>query len=142
MTEPADIRWEQRLANFSRAIALLREVVEGGRPVADLSDLEKEGSITRFVFTFELAWKTLKDKMTFDGLEPDLISPKPVLRAAYQAKYLDEIEPWIAMVNDRNLIAHKYDFSTFDRILADVASTYYPLLDGLHLRLIEQKLQS
>jgi hypothetical protein len=33
-----------------------------------LSYLEKEGIIQRFEFTLELAWKTLKDKMEYDGL--------------------------------------------------------------------------
>ncbi len=54
-----DVRWKQRFQNFDRAFVLLREALERG-PAA-LSPLEKEGVIQRFEYSFELAWKTLKD---------------------------------------------------------------------------------
>ena len=34
----------------------------------ELNDLEKEGVIQRFEFTFELGWNTLKDRMEYDGV--------------------------------------------------------------------------
>lgn len=61
-----DIRWKQRFFNFQKAIGLLQEVSH--LDLNSLSLLEKEGIIQRFEFTLELAWKTLKDKMEFDGL--------------------------------------------------------------------------
>ena len=45
---------------------LLREALENG-PSA-LSALEKEGVIQRFEYTFELAWKTIKDFLEAGGL--------------------------------------------------------------------------
>ena len=50
-----DIRWEQRFENLDRAFNLLEQGVEL-RAQQDLSDLEKEGIIQRFEYTFELAW--------------------------------------------------------------------------------------
>lgn len=50
-----DIRWQQRFQNFSRAFGLLREAIE--RPADSLSQLEKEGIIQRFEYTFELRAK-------------------------------------------------------------------------------------
>lgn len=82
MNEP-DIRWKQRFNNFQRAFLLLREAMEI-EPDA-LSQLEKEGIIQRFEYTFELAWKTLKDKMEFDGIVLDKISPRAVVREAFAA---------------------------------------------------------
>ena len=52
-----DIRWKQRFSNFSKAFNLLRGIQDMN--VDSLSDLEKEGIIHRFEFTFELSWKTL-----------------------------------------------------------------------------------
>ena len=40
-----------------------------------------------FEFTFELAWKTLKDYLEEMGFS-DVSSPKAVLRQAYQVKYI------------------------------------------------------
>ena len=88
-----DIRWSQRFENFTKAIELLNEI--SFLDITKISMLEKEGIIQRFEYTLELAWKTLKDKMISDGLELDLISPKMVLKEAYKAKYLENIEIWI-----------------------------------------------
>ena len=52
MTPEPDIRWQQRLVNFSRALTLLREAMANG-PSA-LNQLEKEGVIQRFEYCFEL----------------------------------------------------------------------------------------
>ena len=53
-----DIRWEQRFTNFRKALAKLEKVVLN-TPLENLSELEKEGLIQRFEYTYELAWKTL-----------------------------------------------------------------------------------
>jgi len=65
-----DVRWKQRFQNFDRAFVLLRDGLEPG-PAA-LSPLEKEGIVQRFEYSFELAWKTLKDFLEESGL---VISP-------------------------------------------------------------------
>jgi len=49
MMKSQDIRWEQRLANYSRALAQLTKAVAltGRRP---LSELEQQGLIQAFAF--------------------------------------------------------------------------------------------
>ena len=49
-----DVRWKQRFDNFDRAFALLREALASGG--AQLNQLEREGTIHRFEYTFELSW--------------------------------------------------------------------------------------
>ena len=61
-----NIRWKQRFENFERAFMLLKEAFEKG--IAEMSDLEKEGVVQRFEYTFELAWKTLKDYLIHSGI--------------------------------------------------------------------------
>jgi nucleotidyltransferase substrate binding protein (TIGR01987 family) len=129
-----DIRWKQRFENFQRAIKLLQEVPE--MDLSKLSFLEKEGIIQRFEFTLELAWKTLKDKMEFDGLILDRISPKMVLKEAFQTKYINNIELWLEMIDDRNLLSHTYDFKFFEEIIPDIQLKYTPLLSDLYTSLI------
>ena len=57
MSPNPDILWKQRFQNFDRAFVLLRNALENGPD--SLNQLEKEGVIQRFEFSFELAWKTL-----------------------------------------------------------------------------------
>lgn len=123
---PLDTRWKQRFANFQRAFLLLREAIE--LDPNSLSQLEKEGIIQRFEYTFELAWKTLKDKMEHDGIVLEQISPKAVVRQAFAAKYVDTPEIWLKMIGDRNLMSHTYDFSRFEAIIQSIRSHYLPVL--------------
>lgn len=130
-----DIRWIQRLDNFQKAVNLLLEVES--MDLGDLSQLEKEGIVQRFEYTLELGWKTLKDKMEFDGLILDRISPKVVVKEAFQSKYIDQIEVWLEMINDRNLLSHSYDLETFESVIPDIQSVYTPLLSALAKNLSE-----
>lgn len=124
-----DIRWIQRLDNFQKAVNLLLEIQS--LELNELSQLEKEGVIQRFEYTLELGWKTLKDKMEFDGLILDRISPKVVIKEAFQAKYIGQIDRWMEMINDRNLLSHSYDLETFESVIPDIKKIYAPLLEEL-----------
>ncbi len=135
-----EIRWKQRFQNFERAFKLLRSVVEAQAEGQQFSQLEKEGAIQRFHFTLELAWKTLKDKMEFDGFSFGLVSPKVILKKAFQAKYIDDIEVWLKMVNDRNLTSHSYDFESFEEVLKSIQNDYFSCLDSFYLKLLEASL--
>ena len=68
-----DIRWQQRFNNFKKAFIQLKEAVE----IEHYSSLEKEGLIQRFEYTYELAWKTLKDFLEYRGNEGILGSRMP-----------------------------------------------------------------
>jgi nucleotidyltransferase substrate binding protein (TIGR01987 family) len=125
-----DIRWKQRFENFSKAVNLLEEVQK--LDVGKTSQLEKEGIIQRFQFTLELGWKTLKDRMESDGLLLAQISPKMVVKEAFKAKYIDQIEIWLDMINDRNLLSHTYDFTVMEEVIPDIQKRYSPALSALY----------
>ena len=59
-----DIRWEQRFANFEKALFQLSQGIEqnAGNP----PDIIKEGIIQRFEFTHELSWKVMKDYLEYE----------------------------------------------------------------------------
>ena len=134
-----DIRWQQRFQNFQRAFGLLREAMD--QDLKQLNQLEKEGIIQRFEFTFELAWKVLKDKMEHDGLVIDQISPRAVVRLAYQAKYIADAEVWLRMIGDRNLMSRTDDSAKFELVLQAIASDYLPMLTEWQLGLLEEIVQ-
>ena len=54
MEMTADIRWVQRYANFHKACGRLLEVTEADRYIDDLSELEHEGLVQRFEYTYYL----------------------------------------------------------------------------------------
>ena len=123
-------RWQYRLDSFSRAYSRLREAAEVDP--AELSDLEREGLIQRFEYTFELAWKTLKDLLDHDGMK---IEPRPtprnVIRTAYETGMIDDGEAWIDMLTDRNAMSHEYDQEAFEAVANNVHRRYLARLTAL-----------
>ena len=81
-----DSRWKQRFQHFEQAHTLLRQALENG-PSA-LSLLEKEGVIQRFEYSFELAWKTIKDFLEAGGIVITLITARQVIKDAFAAKII------------------------------------------------------
>lgn len=130
MNPTPDIRWQQRLTNFERALRLLREAMANG-PDA-LNQLEKEGVIHRFEYCFELAWKTVKDYMEANGVVFDVVMPRQVIKDAFAAKVLNDGASWIAMLDQRNLLAHTYNPVVFEQAVAAIHQRYLPQLEQLH----------
>ena len=130
MNPPPDIRWQQRLTNFERALRLLREAMING-PDA-LNQLEKEGVIQRFEYCFELAWKTVKDYMEANGVVFDVVMPRQVIKDAFAAKVLNDGATWIAMLDHRNLLSHTYNPVVFEHAVAAIHQRYLPQLEQLH----------
>jgi nucleotidyltransferase substrate binding protein (TIGR01987 family) len=94
-----DIRWQQRFSNFKKALLKLEQVAVD-RDYATLSELEKEGLIQRFEYTYELAWKTLQDLLRYKGYI-DIAGPNPVLEQALADGYIVSEQLWRNMKKSR-----------------------------------------
>lgn len=81
-----DIRWHQRLANYSQALMQLQKAV-ALRQSRELSELEQQGLIQAFEFTHELAWKVMKDYLRSLGMDA-LIASRDSTRAAFAAELI------------------------------------------------------
>ena len=114
-----DIRWQQRFANYQKALAQLDTFFQ---PPA-LNEREQQGLIKAFEYTFELGWNTLRD-----------------LREAFRLGLIADGEGWMLMIQDRNLTSHTYNRSTADAIAANIRERYLPCFQQLGARL-EQRLQ-
>jgi nucleotidyltransferase substrate binding protein (TIGR01987 family) len=131
-----DVRWKQRLHNFDRAFVLLRQALEHG-PAA-LSQLEKEGVIQRFEYSYELAWKTAKDYLEESGVEITPLTPRQVIKEAFAAKIIADGQVWIDMLDHRNLLSHTYDQAVFGEAVEAIASRYLPAIASLHAFLMAE----
>ena len=117
-----DIRWKQRLQNFSRANQLLQESLTIKKP----SKVERAGIIQFYEMSFELAWKTLKDFLTEQGFE--VASPRQAIKQGFQSNIIEDGHLWIKALEDRNLTVHTYDEAKAIEVESDIRTSYAPLL--------------
>ena len=134
MSNTDEIRWRQRFEHFEKALLLLQEALED-RSVEEYSKLEQEGIIQRFEYTFELAWKTVKDKLYYEGYDEK--TPRSVIRRAFEIEYIteDEAETWLDSLDKRNLLSHTYDEKTAKAALDAIVEEYYPMLKKIYKNL-------
>ena len=74
-----------------------------------------QGIIQSFEFSFELAWKTLKDYLESQGILASF--PREVLKLAFQHRILDQGTIWLEMLEQRNLLAHTFNETSVSRAL-------------------------
>ncbi len=94
-----------------------------------MSDLEKEGVIQRFEYTFELAWKTLKDYLVYSGVAFDQITPRSVIKQAFTAKIITDGQTWIDMLEQRNAMSHTYDNEKLEAAFVNIWQRYVAALE-------------
>jgi nucleotidyltransferase substrate binding protein (TIGR01987 family) len=136
MSTPTDIRWKQRFQNFDRAFVLLRSALEDG--LGALKALEKEGVVQRFEYTFELAWKTIKDYLEDSGMVFAIVAPRQVLKGAFAAKLIVDGQVWIDMLDHRNLLSHTYSAASFDTATEAIVQRYLPAMAVLHAFFLDE----
>lgn len=131
-------RWHFRFENFDAALALLEEAVTRSA-AGHLSMLEREGTIQRFEYTWELAWKTLRDYLRHNGIDFGTPVPANIIRAAYQLGLIADGDLWMKARDARNIVAHEYSRPLIDGIFIDVAQRYFPILINLRDRLRNER---
>ena len=117
-----DIRWKQRLQNYKKALATLKNATELAA-ARELTDLEKQGTIQGFEFTFELAWNVMKDYLEEQGIT-GIIGSKGAVRQAFNKGLIEDGQVWMDMIKDRNLAAHSYDEETAKELIVAITDNY------------------
>ena len=129
----ADVRWQQRFANFQAAL----DQVEGFVEPPDLNEREQQGLIKAFEYCFELGWSTLRDLLLAEG-NADLLGSRDTLRLAFSRGLIEDGEAWMRMIQDRNLTSHTYNRVTAEQIAAQVAGCYLGCFQRLRARLLQR----
>jgi len=125
----ADIRWQQRLNNFSKVVQQLDEAIELMHQ-RDLSKLEKQGVIQGFEYSYELGWNTLKDFLVWQGIE-GIVGSRDCIREAFSKGLISDGQGWMRMLADRNRTSHTYNEETAEAILLNIRQQHHALLKEL-----------
>lgn len=124
-------RFKQRLLEYNNALTRLKEGLEKS---AD-DDLYIDGILQRFEFTFELAWKTMKDYLEYQGIIPKIGSPREIIKNGFEEGIIENGEEWIKMMLSRNTLSHIYDEATSKKIYDEIKNEYVMLLEKLVIKL-------
>ncbi|ODN40989.1 nucleotidyltransferase substrate binding protein [Piscirickettsia litoralis] len=132
MTKEAP-RWKQRLLSYNKALNQLNSALVLNKE-RELSELEQQGLIKAFEFTYEMAWKTLQDYLRFDG-HLDIGGSRSTLRRAFKEGLVDNGECWLDMVESRNRTSHTYDQAQAEEIIKLIVDKYHSELVKLGSKL-------
>lgn len=132
-----DIRWQQRFSNLKKAFGQFEKFMV--KP--ELSELEEQGLIKAFEYTYELAWTTLQDFLKYRG-QVDIYGSRDVFRKSFQLGLLADGELWMDMLKSRNATSHTYNRETAREICRAVKENYYPAFTALIQKLQQLKDES
>lgn len=74
---------ENKYDNFSKAVNRLNEANIAYKRNSN-DDIYQDALIKRYEFTFELAWKTLREYLVDQGYQLEIMSPKGVIAFAWR----------------------------------------------------------
>ena len=135
-----DIRWLQRYDSFHRANKRILDITESDKTPESLSELEMEGLIQRFEYTFELVWKTLQDLFKYKGYE-FVQGPNGTLQKAFEDNMITDHDGWRRMAKARVTTSHTYNEGDAIEIVRKIYEEYSLLLKQLDSKLNEEKLR-
>ena len=133
-----DIRWLQRYDSYHKACKRVLEITESGKTTKDLSELEMEGLIQRFEYTFELAWKVLQDLLKYKGYE-FVQGPNGSLQKAFEDGLISNHDGWRRMAKARITTSHTYNEGEAEGIVEKIYEEYSVLLKLLDNKLATEK---
>jgi len=128
-----DIRWQQRFLSLKKAFNQFERFIAE----EELNEMEEQGLIKAFEYTYELSWRTLQDLLKEKGYN-DILGPKPVIEQSFQDGYIIKGKEWLKMYNSRNLTTHSYDKETADEIVLQIRENYFGLFKELKIKLEEE----
>ena len=112
-------RFEERKEDLRNAELRLEKALK-----ENPTDIVIDGILHRFEFTFELAWKTMKDYLNYLGIEQNTGSPREVIKESFANKLIDDGEMWINMMLSRNALSHLYDEEQSREIYNEIKNKY------------------
>ncbi|CAG5070227.1 hypothetical protein DYBT9623_02967 [Dyadobacter sp. CECT 9623] len=124
-----DSRWKQRFQNFEKAFLFLETAVQKD----EYNPIEIGGLVQAFEFTFELAWKTIKDFLYEQGLETSF--PREAIKQAFASQVITDGHTWIEMLEKRNELSHTYNEEVAGHAVTVIKDSYFGAIEQVYLHL-------
>lgn len=95
-----------------------------------MSELEEQGAIQAFEYTYELGWNVLKDFLQYQG-QTDIYGSRDAIRKAFRAGLIESGDKWMDAYISRTKTSHTYNEETAREVVDAVLSVYYDLFVAL-----------
>ena len=129
-------KFQTKLDNFHKAVKRLEEALQETEIIE--SSTMRDGTIQRFEFTTELAWKTAREYLLQQDVL-DINSPKAVMREAFHNRLITDEQGWSRILQDRNITSHLYDEQDADDVFYRIRHDHIHLFQALAHTLQERK---
>ena len=120
-----NIRWHQRLSSFQKALDKLQQAATLSNK-RKLSDIETQGLIKAFEFTYELAWNVMRDFFYYQGTA-QITGSRDAIRESFQKGLVDDGDTWMEMIKSRNQTSHTYNEEIAIEIAKKIVDQYLSL---------------
>ena len=127
-----DIRWQQRFDNYQKALTQLTKFIDKG----ELNELEEQGLIQAFEYTYELGWNLLKDYLLYQGHQ-NIYGARDAIREAFAVELITDGEGWMRMLQDRNRTTHTYNEEVAAAIASNIRRRYFALFAELKTQMAQ-----
>lgn len=119
-----------QLEQLTKAVTTLSEALK-----MEPTQINKDGTIQRFEYTFELCWKTMQSAVKSSGIL-DVNSPRESIRIAAQSGLIEDVEVWLDFLDARNLASHVYDEAAASSVY-EIVKKFLPEAEKLVQKLKE-----
>ena len=99
------------LEDLQNALKRLKEAISEPE-----TQMNKDATIQRFEFTFELAWKLMQFILSEENVNS--YGPKNAIREAAKFGLIESAENWLEFAKMRNLATHTYNQELADKVYA------------------------
>ncbi len=119
-----DIRWIQRLENYQKAFSQLENAILTHKK-RKLNELEKQGLIQAFEYTFELAWNLMRDYFIYQGIT-EIRGSRDAVKTAFKYGLIEDNQIWFEIITARNLSSHTYNQTLAEELIENICKKFYP----------------
>jgi len=97
------------LSDLKKAVNKLKEAIS-----LPASEINRDATIKRFEFCFELCWKLMQAILQENGIEA--YGPKGSIREAAKLGLIDNPKIWLEFLKARNLTSHTYEENVAEKV--------------------------